>query len=202
MVSGTTHFRPESDGSKTKCRSRRTKRRSRDDEGVALDCRSVTFDPRDAVSKHEDTITKRNVALAKRSVALTIQGVAFSIARAPFAIRSESLSSVVRHSRNQAALSQFIGRDYRFEVRLCRRKRATSNSLCLFSGENERRSIHEGTLTIHLLAVETKQHVHERGKAQSKWLPSKIQCIGPQFHSRCPPRWRTSSRTARASCTR
>ena len=202
MVSGTTHFRPESDGSKTKCRSRRTKRRSRDDEGVALDCRSVTFDPRDAVSKHEHTITKRNVALAKRNVALTIQGVAFSIARAPFAIRIEAFSSVVRHSRNQVALSQFIGRDYRFKVRLYRRKRATSNSLCLFRGKNERLSIHMDTLTTHLLAVETKHHVHERGKAQSKWLPSKIQCIGPQFHSRCPPRWRTSSRTARASCTR
>ena len=184
-----THYAPESDGSNTKRRSPRTKRRPRDGEGADLDCQGVTFGLRDAVSKHEGALTKPGGALAKGNVALSIQGVAFSRARAPFSIRIDTFPSLVRHSRNQVALSQFIGRDYRFKARLFRRKRATSNPNRPFSDEEERRSIPEGTLTIHMRSVETKHHVHEGRKPQSKWLPSTTPFIAPRSHSNCPARF-------------
>src|ERR1019366_2075761 len=47
----------------------------------------------------------------------------------------------------------------------------------------------------------TRTHVHKQGKSQSKWLLPTNPFIAPRFHSSCPPRWRTSSRTRRASCT-
>src|ERR1019366_6404768 len=42
-----THFEPESDGSKTKRRSRRSERRADDDEGGDLDRQSLFFDERE-----------------------------------------------------------------------------------------------------------------------------------------------------------
>ena len=104
-------------------------------------------------------------------------------------------------SSRPVTLSRFIGRGHRFQERRLRPRRARSNSERVIFDERARRSsgrhVHDSYAANRHETVRSKQ-----GRTSSKWLLQTIPFIVPMFLSRCPPRWRTSSRTPRAWLTR